>query len=71
MATKLWKVRAVCNECKKAWTTRAKNNSGAPSQCKSCDSTNVRRRSAWEYKSAQEKAAEEQQKEEKEGEASE
>jgi len=55
----MWKVRAVCNECKKAWTTRAKNNSGSPSQCKYCESTNVRRRSAWEYKSAQERAAEE------------
>jgi hypothetical protein len=42
-----YKVRAVCNNCKRAWTTRAKNNSGAPSQCKFCGSTNVRRRSAW------------------------
>ena len=47
MNSKMWKVRAVCNDCKKAWTTRAKNNSGAPSQCKFCGSTNTRRKSAW------------------------
>jgi len=64
---KLWKVRAVCNKCKKAWTTRAKNNSGAPSSCKFCDSTNTRRSSAWEYRSAQENSSSQESEEEEEG----